>query len=99
VEVRVTCSGVRRQHAAKFGIREIKSELDRRQEAPVSTSTARRSSSAARLVLGHAAALRPRAVEDELRYVQDMGLNTVRLEGKLEPEHFFDVSRLAGACW
>ena len=27
-----------------------------------------------------------RRMEDEFRYVQDMGLNTIRLEGKLETE-------------
>jgi len=31
-------------------------------------------------------------LEDELRYVQDMGLNTVRLEGKLETQEFFDLA-------
>ena len=28
-------------------------------------------------------------MEDEFRYVQDMGLNTIRLEGKLEKERVF----------
>jgi exo-1,4-beta-D-glucosaminidase len=31
-------------------------------------------------------------LHDELRYVRDMGLNTVRLEGKLETQEFFDVA-------
>jgi exo-1,4-beta-D-glucosaminidase len=31
-------------------------------------------------------------LHDELRYVQDMGLNTVRLEGKLETKEFFDLA-------
>jgi exo-1,4-beta-D-glucosaminidase len=31
-------------------------------------------------------------LHDEMRYVQDMGLNTVRLEGKLETEEFFDLA-------
>jgi len=31
-------------------------------------------------------------LEDEFRYVRDMGLNTVRLEGKLETEEFYDVA-------
>jgi exo-1,4-beta-D-glucosaminidase len=35
-------------------------------------------------------------VEDQLKYVQDIGLNTVRLEGKLEPEHFFDLADKMG---
>ncbi|HXU80787.1 MAG TPA: glycosyl hydrolase family 2, partial [Polyangia bacterium] len=38
----------------------------------------------------------PARVEDELRYVKDMGLNTVRLEGKLEPEHLFDEADRMG---
>jgi len=43
-------------------------------------------------------------LEDEFRYVQDMGLNTIRLEGKLEPPEFFDkadrkgVLIMAGWC-
>jgi exo-1,4-beta-D-glucosaminidase len=33
---------------------------------------------------------------DELGYVQDMGLNTVRLEGKLETQEFFDLADRKG---
>jgi exo-1,4-beta-D-glucosaminidase len=33
---------------------------------------------------------------DEFRYVRDMGLNTVRLEGKLETEEFFDTADRKG---
>jgi exo-1,4-beta-D-glucosaminidase len=33
---------------------------------------------------------------DEFRYVQDMGLNTVRLEGKLETEEFFETADREG---
>ena len=46
----------------------------------------------------------PDRQDAELRYVRDMHLNTVRLEGKLEDEHFFDVADqygilvLAGWC-
>jgi exo-1,4-beta-D-glucosaminidase len=32
----------------------------------------------------------------ELRYVREMGLNTIRLEGKLEDEHFFDLADESG---
>jgi exo-1,4-beta-D-glucosaminidase len=35
-------------------------------------------------------------LEDELRYVQDMGLNTIRLEGKLETEEFFEKADQKG---
>jgi exo-1,4-beta-D-glucosaminidase len=31
-------------------------------------------------------------LRDELRYTQDMGLNTIRLEGKLETKEFFDLA-------
>ena len=31
-------------------------------------------------------------LHDEFRYVKDMGLNTVRLEGKLETQEFFDTA-------
>ena len=43
-------------------------------------------------------------LEDEFRYVQDMGLNTIRLEGKLETPEFFEkadrkgVLVMAGWC-
>lgn len=35
-------------------------------------------------------------LRDELRYVRDMGLNTVRLEGKLETQEFFDLADQQG---
>ncbi len=35
-------------------------------------------------------------IEQELRYVRHMNLNTVRLEGKLETDHFFDVADRLG---
>src|SRR5271166_4378887 len=34
----------------------------------------------------------PQRLRDEFRYVRDMGLNTIRLEGKLESEDFFDLA-------
>ncbi len=35
-------------------------------------------------------------LQDELRYVRDMGLNTIRLEGKLETEEFFESADRQG---
>jgi exo-1,4-beta-D-glucosaminidase len=35
-------------------------------------------------------------LQDEFRYVRDMGLNTIRLEGKLETEEFFDLADRQG---
>jgi exo-1,4-beta-D-glucosaminidase len=34
----------------------------------------------------------PRYVEDRLKYVLDLGLNTVRIEGHIEPDEFFDLA-------
>jgi len=38
----------------------------------------------------------PGRLADEFRYVRDMGLNTVRLEGKLETEEFFEMADQQG---
>lgn len=38
----------------------------------------------------------PRRLEDEFDYVEDMGLNTIRLEGKLESDEFFDLADRRG---
>src|SRR5208337_3446661 len=35
-------------------------------------------------------------LKDEFRYVRDMGLNTIRLEGKLETQEFFDLADRQG---
>jgi exo-1,4-beta-D-glucosaminidase len=35
-------------------------------------------------------------LRDEMRYVRDMGLNTVRLEGKLETQEFYDLADREG---
>jgi exo-1,4-beta-D-glucosaminidase len=34
----------------------------------------------------------PRKLEAQFDYVREMGLNTIRLEGKLEPDRFFDLA-------
>jgi exo-1,4-beta-D-glucosaminidase len=38
----------------------------------------------------------PERYEQEIAYVKDMGLNTIRLEGKLEAEPFFDITDREG---
>ncbi len=38
----------------------------------------------------------PTRLADEFRYVRDMGLNTVRLEGKIETEEFFEMADQQG---
>jgi exo-1,4-beta-D-glucosaminidase len=38
----------------------------------------------------------PERLESELRYTRDLGLNTIRLEGKLEHDEFFDLADRLG---
>ena len=38
----------------------------------------------------------PRRLRDEIRYVKDLGLNTIRLEGKLESEEFYQLTDSQG---
>ena len=81
---------------SSFGIREINSEL---------TATDRRAVTInGKKILIRGGGWSPdmmlrenlQRVDDELTYVQDMGLNTVRLEGKLETKEFFDLADRKG---
>jgi len=81
---------------SSFGIREINSEL---------TATDRRAVTInGKKILIRGGGWSPdmmlrensQRMEDELRYVQDMGLNTVRLEGKLETKEFFELADRRG---
>jgi len=75
----------------RFGIREVTSEIDANGHRLFSINGKRM------LVLGAGFTpdmmLRadPQRQEDEIRYVRDMHLNTIRLEGKIQDEHFFDL--------
>jgi len=75
----------------RFGIREVTSEIDERGHRVFRVNGERM------LVLGagwtpdmmlRTSALRE---EDEIRYVRDMHLNTIRLEGKIMDDAFFDL--------
>ncbi len=82
--------------STQFGIREVTSELDADKHRVFSVNGKKI------LIRGGGWAmnmlLRPNTqrLEDELRYVLDMGLNTVRLEGKLEADEFFDIADRTG---
>ena len=92
------------QSETKFGIREVKSE--------VLSANRRLFSINGKNVLIRGGGWSPdmmlrensQHLRDEFRYVQDMGLNTIRLEGKLETKEFFDLADergilvLAGWC-
>jgi exo-1,4-beta-D-glucosaminidase len=76
----------------KFGIREVKSE--------VLSANRRLFSINGKNILIRGGGWSPnmmlredlQRLRDEFRYVQDMGLNTIRLEGKLETKEFFDLA-------
>jgi exo-1,4-beta-D-glucosaminidase len=75
-----------------FGIREITSEIDEQDSLLFKVNGKR--------ILIRGAGWAPdmmlressQRLEDEFRYVRDMNLNTVRLEGKLDTDEFFDVA-------
>ncbi len=80
------------QAETKFGIREMKSE--------VLAANRRLFSVNGKNILIRGGGWSPdmmlredsQRLRDEFRYVQDMGLNTIRLEGKLETKEFFDLA-------
>jgi exo-1,4-beta-D-glucosaminidase len=89
---------------ARFGIREIKSEIlsaNRRLFSVNGKNILIRGGgwSSDMMLRENSQRLR-----DQFRYVQDLGLNTIRLEGKLETKEFFDLADergiliLAGWC-
>jgi exo-1,4-beta-D-glucosaminidase len=87
-----------------FGIREVTSELDndghRLFKVNGQKVLIRGGGWAADAFMRHS----PRRLEDELRYVRDMHLNAIRLEGQLENDQLFDAADregilvLAGWC-
>ncbi len=76
----------------RFGIREITSELNEHGKRLFSVN--------GKKILIRGGGWAPdmmlrensRRLHDEFKYVQDMGLNTIRLEGKLEAKEFFDLA-------
>ena len=84
----------------KFGIREITSEVS--EQAPDRLKRLFKVNGKNILIRGGGwtpdMMLRetPERLADEFRYVRDLGLNTVRLEGKLETEEFFEMADQQG---
>jgi len=76
----------------KFGIREITSELNDHGKRLFSVNgkkiLIRGGGWATDMMLRE----NSRRLHDEFNYVHDMGLNTIRLEGKLETKEFFDLA-------
>ena len=84
----------------KFGIREITSEVS--EQAPDRLKRLFKINGKNILIRGAGwtpdMLMRetPERLADEMRYVRDLGLNTVRLEGKLETEEFFEMADQQG---
>ena len=81
--------------SARFGIREFTSELlpsGRVYEVNGRKILIRGAGWSSDLMLRYS----PERYEQEIAYVKDMGLNTIRLEGKLEAEPFFDITDREG---
>ncbi|MEV8372794.1 CBM35 domain-containing protein [Kribbella sp. NPDC056861] len=81
---------------AKFGVRDVK--------APLNSSGGRAYSINGRPLLVKGGGWSPDLflrwdatnAADKLKYVKDLGLNTVRLEGHIEPDEFFDLADQLG---
>jgi len=84
------------ESTSNFGIREIKAELDGNKRRLVTVNgkkiLVRGAGYSSDLLLTYD----PKHVDAQLDYAEHMGLNTIRLEGKLEPDHFFDETDRRG---
>ncbi|HXM34462.1 MAG TPA: glycoside hydrolase family 2 TIM barrel-domain containing protein, partial [Pyrinomonadaceae bacterium] len=76
----------------RFGIREITSELDNQNHLVFKVNgknvLIRGGGWASDMFLR----FMPERLRKEFRYVKDMNLNTIRLEGQLQPDYFFDLA-------
>lgn len=77
---------------SRFGIREVTSEVDDKGQRVFKVNGQRV------LIRGGGWAsdmflrFNPRRLEQEFRYVREMNLNAIRLEGKLESDYFYDLA-------
>jgi exo-1,4-beta-D-glucosaminidase len=87
-----------------FGIREVTSRLDEQNHRVFQINGRNILIRGAGYTFDMLLRSTPQRQEDELRYVRDMNLNTVRMEGKLEDDHFLGLCDrmgilvLAGWC-
>ena len=80
------------QSTTRFGIREVTSILDEQNHRVFRINGKNILIRGAGYTFDMMLRTSPEKQAAELRYVRDMNLNTVRLEGKLEDEHFFDLT-------
>jgi exo-1,4-beta-D-glucosaminidase len=87
-----TAGGVSDQHDTKFGIRQVTSEMNPNGYRVFSINGKRIVIRGGGWSPDMMLRQNPQRLEDEFRLTKDMGLNTIRLEGKLETDHFFDLA-------
>jgi exo-1,4-beta-D-glucosaminidase len=80
------------RQSTRFGIREITSELDKQNHLAFKVNgqnlLIRGGGWASDMFLR----FMPERLKTEFQYVKDMNLNTIRLEGQLQPDYFFDLA-------
>ncbi|MGH9433375.1 MAG: glycosyl hydrolase 2 galactose-binding domain-containing protein [Terriglobia bacterium] len=79
------------RETVQFGIRDITSEIDSQGHRLFKINGRNILIRGAGYAPSMLLAFSPQRQEDELRYVRDMHLNTVRLEGKMVDDHFFNL--------
>ena len=84
------------QRTTRFGIREVTSELNSDQRRVFSINGKKILIRGGGWSPDMMMRENPERLQDEFAYVRDMGLNTIRLEGKLETEDFFDLADQQG---
>ena len=92
------------RQSIRFGIREIKAEVDARDHLVFSVNGKKILIRGAGYSFDMLLRSSPERQEAELKYVRDLNLNTIRMEGKIEDDHFLDLADemgilvLAGWC-
>jgi len=89
--------GQESDHAAiNFGIREITSEINGNRHRVFAINGRKILIRGGGWAMDMLLRQDSQRLRDQLRYVQDMGLNTIRLEGMLETDEFFDLADRQG---
>ncbi|MDX6444533.1 MAG: exo,4-beta-D-glucosaminidase [Blastocatellia bacterium] len=93
LEMEFTADGkISDRQNTRFGVREITSELDKQDHRVFKINgkniLIRGGGWASDMFLREM----PERLKQEFQYVKDMNLNTIRLEGQLQPDHFFDLA-------
>ncbi len=87
-----TGGAVSDESSTRFGIREVTSILDEKDHRLFRINGKNILIRGAGYTFDMLLRSSPERKEQELKYVRDMHLNAVRLEGKLEDDHFFDLA-------